>query len=126
MSNQKQISNVPMVLGIIGGILGLPAAVCSGACAAGMSTLAEGATEQTSSDAGTTFLWIGLIAAILGLVSSFLYKKNSKTWGGMMVLAGILSGVTLVTFNLLSLIVCILFLIGGVISLTIKKPVLAS
>jgi hypothetical protein len=126
MENQKQISNAPMILGIIGGILGLPAAICSGACAAGISTLAEGATEQTSSDAGTTFLWIGLIAAILGLVSSFLYKKNTKTWGGVMVLAGILAGVTLVTFNILSLIVCILFLIGGVISLTIKKPVLAS
>ena len=126
MSNQKQISNVPMILGIIGGILGLPAAICSGACAAGLSTLAEGATEKTSSDAGAAFLWIGLIAAILGLVSSFLYKKNSKTWGGVMILAGILSGVTLVTFNMLSLVVCILFLIGGIISLTQKKPELAN
>lgn len=115
-----------MILGIIGGILGLPAAVCSGACAAGMSTLAEGATEQSSTDTGTTFLWIGLIAAILGLVSSFLYKKNSKTWGGLMILAGILSAVTLVTFNVLSLVVCILFLIGGVIALTQKKPVLVT
>ncbi|HEX6427790.1 MAG TPA: DUF4064 domain-containing protein [Niastella sp.] len=125
MSNQK-ISNAPMILGIIGGILGLPAAVCSGACAAGMSTLAEGATEQTSSNAGNTFLWIGLISAILGLVSSFLYKKNTKTWGGLMLLAGILSAVTLVTFNVLSLVVCILFLIGGVIALTQKKPVLVT
>src|SRR5213075_268389 len=100
MNNQKQISNVPMVLGIIGGVLGLPAAICSGACAAGISTLAEGATEKTSNNAGNTFLWIGLIAAILGLVSSFLYKKNTKTWGGLMILAGILSAVTLVTFNI--------------------------
>lgn len=125
MSTQK-ISNVPMILGIIGGILGLPAAICSGACAAGLSTLAEGANEQTSNAAGSTFLWIGLISAILGLVSAFMYKKNSKMWGGMMVLAGILAGVTLVTFNILSFIVCILFLIGGVISLTQKKPVLAN
>jgi len=36
MSNEKQISNAPMILGIIGGILGLPAAICSGACAAGL------------------------------------------------------------------------------------------
>jgi len=42
----------------------------------------------------------------------------------MMLLAGILAGVTLVTFSFLSFIVCILFLIGGVISLTQKKPVL--
>jgi hypothetical protein len=126
MSNQKQISNVPMVLGIIGGILGLPAAFCAGACAAGVSTLAEGATAESVSDAGNTFLWIGLISAILGLASAFLYKKNTKTWGGLMLLAGILSGVTLITFNLLSLAVCILFLIGGVISLTQKKPVLVN
>lgn len=125
MNNQKQISNVPMILGIIGGVLGLPAAICSGACAAGISTLAEGATEKTSNTAGNTFLFIGLISAILGLVCSFLYKKNPKTWGGLMILAGILSAVTLVTFNILSLVVCILFLIGGVIALTQKKPALA-
>ncbi len=43
-----------------------------------------------------------------------------------MILAGVLSMITLVTFNILSLMVCILFLIGGVISLTQKKPVLAN
>ena len=122
MDNQKQISNAPMVLGIIGGILGLPAALCSSACAAGLSTLAEGANKQSVADAGNTFLWIGLIAALIGLVSSFLYKKNPKGWGAMMLFAGILSGITLVTFNFLSFVVCILFLIGGVIALTQKKP----
>jgi RsiW-degrading membrane proteinase PrsW (M82 family) len=121
MSKEKQISNAPMILGIIGGILGLPAAICSGACAAGLSTLADGATKQSTDNAGSAFLWIGLIAAILGLVSAFLYKKDSKKWGVMMIIAGLLSGVTLVTFNLLSFIVCILFLIGGVISLTQKN-----
>ncbi|WP_353168200.1 DUF4064 domain-containing protein [Flavobacterium sp.] len=121
MSNEKQISNAPMILGIIGGILGLPAAICSGACAAGLSTLADGATKQSTDNSGSAFLWIGLIAAILGLVSAFLYKKDSKKWGVMMIIAGLLSGVTLVTFNLLSFIVCILFLIGGVISLTQKN-----
>ena len=121
MGNEKQISNAPMILGIIGGILGLPAAICSGACAAGLSTLADGATKQSTDNAGSAFLWIGLIAAILGLVSAFLYKKDSKKWGVMMIIAGLLSGVTLVTFNLLSFIVCILFLIGGVISLTQKN-----
>lgn len=122
MENVKQISNGPMILGIIGGILGLPAAICSGACAAGLSTLADGATTQSSTDAGSAFLWIGLIAALIGLVSAFLYKKNPKGWGAMMILAGILSGITLVTFNFLSFVVCILFLIGGVIALTQKKP----
>ncbi len=122
---QKPISNAPMILGIIGGILGLPAAICSGACAAGLSTLADGATKQSSQDAGNVFMWLGLIAAIVGLASAFLYKKNPKGWGAMMLLAGILSGITLVTFNFLSFVVCILFLIGGVIALTQKKPSVA-
>ena len=122
MSNQNQISNAPLVLGIIGGILGLPAAICSGACAAGFSSLTDNATQQTSTEALKVFLWIGLLAAFIGLISAFLYKKQPKFWGAMMVLAGILSGITLVTFNFLSFIVCILFLIGGVISLTQNKP----
>jgi len=124
MENQKQISNAPMILSIIGGILGLPAAICSGACAAGLSTLADGATEKSSNDAGSMFLWIGLIGAMLGLASAFLYKKNTKVWGLMMLLAGVLFGITLVTFNILSFIVCVLFLISGVISLTQKKSTL--
>lgn len=121
MNNQKQISNAPMILGIIGGILGLPAAICSGACAAGLSTLAEGATKHSSQDAGNVFLWFGLIAALLGLVSAFLYKKNPKIWGILMLLAGILAGITLITFNFLSLVVCILLLIGGLIAISQKK-----
>ena len=124
MSNdQQQISNTPMILGIIGGIIGLPAAVCSGACAAGLSSLAKSSDRQSIDDAASVFLWLGLIAALIGLVSAFLYKKNPKGWGAMMVLAGILSGITLVTFNFLSFVVTILFLIGGLISLTQKQQV---
>jgi hypothetical protein len=124
-NNQKPISNAPMILGIIGGILGLPAAICSGACAAGLSSFSDKATSESSAEMGSVFLWIGIIAALIGLASSFLYKKNSKVWGGMMLLAGILSGVTLITFNFLSLIVTILFLIGGVISMTQPKLAIA-
>lgn len=125
MDNQYKVSNVPMILGIIGGILGLPAAVCSGACAAGFSSMAEGTTTQSAADTGTVFLWIGLISAILGLVAAFMYKKNTKTWGILMIIAGVLSCITLMTFNILSLIVAALFLIGGIVSLNQKKPILA-
>lgn len=121
--NQK-ISNAPMILGIIGGILGLPAAICSGACAAGLSSLSENATVEGTNAAGNTFLWLGLVAAILGLISAFLYKKNPKGWGWAMIIAGIVSGITLITFNILSLVVTILFLIGGIIAITQKKPVI--
>jgi len=116
MENQKQISNAPMILGIIGGVLGLPAALCSGACAAVLENASSNSTDSASS-----FLWIGLLSALMGLISSFVYKKNPKIWGGIMLLAGVLSAITLVTFNFLSLVVTILFLIGGLISLSQKN-----
>ena len=122
MDNKYKVSNVPKVLGIIGGILGLPAAICSGACAAGFSSLADGATEQSAADTGSIFMWIGLVSALVGLIAAFLYKQNTKLWGALMIVAGVLALITLVTFNILSLIVAILFLIGGIIALNQKKP----
>jgi hypothetical protein len=49
-----------------------------------------------------------------------MYKKNTKLWGGLMILGGVLAGITLVTFNVLSLIVAILLLIGGIMSVMVK------
>jgi len=125
MENQQQITNTPMILGIIGGILGIPAAFCSGACAAGMSAIAtadkaDNVSQAAASGAGTAFMILGLLAAVLGLVSAFMYKKNTKLWGGLMILGGVLAGITLVTFNILSLIVAILLLIGGLLAVMVK------
>lgn len=122
MENQKQISVAPMVLGIIGGVLGLPAAVCSGACAAGITAAADGSASASSTDTGMVFMWLGIVAAVLGFVSSFLYRKSPKLWGAIMILAAVISGITLLTFNILSLIVCILFLIGGVLAMVQPNP----
>ena len=113
-----------MSLSLFGAILAIPAAIYSGACATGLSTLGDGATKLFTDDAGIRFLLIGLNSALIGLASAFLHKKNPKPWGAMMLFAGILSGVTLTTFNFLSFAVCILFLIGGVISLTQNRSVL--
>lgn len=121
MGKQKSISNAPMVLGIIGGILGLPTAFCSGLCAAGISGFAEDATKQSIEETTYVFMWIGLIAALLGLISAFLYRTSPKLWGIVMLLAALLSGITLLTFNFMSFIICILFLIGGFIALAQKK-----
>lgn len=124
MSNQKEISNTPMVLGIIGGILGLPSAFCSGACAGCFAVITSSTDELNKNNISETvniFLYLGLISSILGLISSFLYKQNQRRWGLMMVFAGILSVINVFSFNFLSLIVCILFLIGGGIILSGDK-----
>lgn len=121
MGKQKSISNAPMVLGIIGGILGLPTAFCSGLCAAGISGFAQDATKQSIEESAYVFMWLGFIAALLGLISAFLYRSSPKLWGIVMLLAALLSGITLFTFNLMSFVICILFLIGGGIAVTQKK-----
>src|SRR5579863_8024513 len=101
MENQQKITNVPMILGIIGGILAIPAAFCSGACAAGMPAIATAdkagnVSQAAATGMGSLFMILGLAAAVLGLVSAFMYKKNTKMWGGIMILAAILAGITLI------------------------------
>ncbi|MDR2120955.1 MAG: hypothetical protein LBP64_08820 [Tannerella sp.] len=41
MTEVKGTSNVPLIMGIIGGVLGLPSAICAGLCVAFIETAAE-------------------------------------------------------------------------------------
>ncbi|MBS1587520.1 MAG: DUF4064 domain-containing protein [Bacteroidetes bacterium] len=120
---QKPISSAPMILGIIGGVIGLPSAVCSGACAAGISSMASNTTKEEAASTGNTFMWIGLIGAILGFIAAFLYKRKPGTWGLMMLIAGLLSLINLVSLNMMALIPGTLFIIGGAIALSQKNRV---
>ncbi len=120
MSKKRGTSIVPMLMGIIGAVMQLPGAVCAGACAAGVSA-AGGAASKSSSDAGSNFMMIGLIAALIGFVCAFFGKKSPVFAGVGLLIAAVLSGITLVTFNIFSLIALILFLIGGVMALVQKK-----
>ncbi len=122
---QKPISNAPMILGIIGGVIGLPSAVCSGACAAGISSVADNTTAEQASQAGDAFMWISLIAALLGLVAAFLYKKKPGMWGAIMLLAGLVSLVGLASLNMAALIPAILFIVGGAMALSQRGRVAA-
>ncbi|CDZ24732.1 putative secreted protein [[Clostridium] cellulosi] len=121
MAKVRGTSNAPMILGIIGGVLGIPGSICSGACAAGLTSLSEGATTEVTNAAGNTFMIIGLIGSILGLVFGILAKKMPIPAGILMLVATVLVGITLVTFSFLNLAVVILFLIGAIISFTQKK-----
>lgn len=118
---QKPISGAPMVLGIIGGVIGLPSSVCSGACAAGISSMADHTTAEEAARTGSTFMWIGLIAALLGFIAAFMYKRGPGTWGFIMLLAGLLSLVPLVALNMMALVPATLFIIGGAILISQKN-----
>ncbi len=120
MAKVRGTSTAPLVLGVIGGVLGLPAAVCSGACAAGLSSL--GTTSQDAVNAaGNAFMAMGLIGAVLAIIFSCFAKKNPYLAGGMLIVSTILNALTLITFNFLSLIVVVLLLIAAILCFTQKK-----
>lgn len=110
---------MPMIMGIIGGVLGIPGSFCAGACAAGI-TGATGHSAQ-STEIGNFYLMMGLVSAIAGLVFGILAKRYPRLSGIVMIVAAILGGITLIAGNMISLVVAILFLIGGFMSIFQKK-----
>jgi hypothetical protein len=107
-------------MGIIGGVLSLPSAICSGAVAAGVSSLSNGA--KSAAAAGDTFMGICIIGGILGLIGGIMGKKSPTLAGIMMIIAVLFVGITAIpTMNLLGVISAILFLIGAAFCFTQKK-----
>ncbi|WP_196888366.1 DUF4064 domain-containing protein [Aureivirga sp. CE67] len=145
---EKGTSSAPMILGIIGGVIGIPSALCAGVCgtvAGGlgaanlekMGELNENATEEdvvnalnsinesgiseAASTTGSIILWVGIIAAILGLVGGIMGKPKPTVAGALMILAALMAMSSVFVGNLLSLLVGALFLIGGILCFTQKK-----
>lgn len=120
MAKVRGTSNAPMVLGIVGGALGLPASLCSGICAATVEELAD------SSSSGLTefYLYGTAIISIALIVVSCFSKKSPKAVGALMLLGTALGGFLFAcSFNILGIIAMILTLIGGILSLVQKTEV---
>lgn len=116
-------SSAPMVLGIIGGVLDLPAAVCGAACAGGMVGIADetGTGELAASAAGGTMA-MGIAAGVLAIVFGCMAKRNPKLAGICMMVSAILNlAVVVMSMNFMAIISLILILIGSIISFTQKK-----
>jgi len=113
-------------MGIIGGVLGLPASICSSACAGCVGTIADLAEETTTqgSEAATFYLALGIIGAIAGLIGGVLGKRLPNISGIMMLISAVMVGITGFVGNLLAWVVAILFLIGGAFCLAQKKEVI--
>lgn len=77
MSSEK--SSVPLIMGIIGGVIGLPSALCAGACTAGLMSLSESAAD--AGEIGSFYLWMGVIGAVVGLYAGIIGKSKSKLSG---------------------------------------------
>jgi hypothetical protein len=120
MSKKRGTSNIPIVLGIIASVLQLPGAICAGACAAGLSSLADKSTKE-GSELGQFYMMAGLLAVLVGFIGS-LYGKKSPNFSGVLLLsATVLTGINLITFNFFSLISVILFLIATIFAFVQKK-----
>ena len=120
MAKIRGTSSAPMILGIIGGLMGIPASFCAGACVAGIGG-AAGAAD--ASEIGTFYLGMCLVGSLMGLVFGFLSKRSPKLSGIMLILAAMMTGFTLIAGNMIALICGILFLIAGAISLAQKTEV---
>ena len=120
MSKKRGTSSVPMIMGIIGTVFQLPGAVCSGACAAGLGSVA-GESQKAVNDVADFYMGLGLVAALLGFICGLLGKRNPVFAGIGLLIAAILSGITLITFNFFSMVALILFLLGSIFAFVQKK-----
>ncbi|ACL68948.1 DUF4064 domain-containing protein [Halothermothrix orenii] len=119
----KEVSSAPLILGIIGGVLGIPASFCAGACAGFITAMSS--TAEEASAVADFYMWVCLIGAVLGLIFAIRSKKSPKSSGIVMIIAAVLTGFTVIAGNGLALIAGILFLIAGILSINEAKKVAA-
>jgi hypothetical protein len=109
---QRGTSNVPLIMGIIGAVLMLPALFCS-ACAAGVAAgMGEG-------DATAILMIIGVLPIVLGIVGGVKGKSSPIVSMALLLAAAVLAliGWILVAFtSMFHLAALILFIIGGIMA----------
>ena len=115
MAKVRGTSNAPLVLVIVGGVLRLPAAICSGVCAA--------AVDMGEDSGLTEFYLYGTAIISIALIVLACFTKKSPMLAGILMLLCTACGVILfaVTMNLLGIIAMVVTLIGGILSLVQKK-----
>ncbi|MDR2965854.1 MAG: hypothetical protein LBU88_08770 [Treponema sp.] len=117
---KKGTSIVPMIMGIIGGVLSLPSAICSGACAAGLSSLATDTDSAVA--AGNVFMGLGIVGGLLGLIGGIMGKPLPIPAGLIMLVSVVLVSIMAIpTVNFLGIICAILLLIGAALCFAQKK-----
>ncbi|SHJ99381.1 zinc-ribbon domain-containing protein [Hespellia stercorisuis] len=114
-------SNAPIILGITGGALGLPSALCSSMCS-GMVGAMDSA--ESANELGSFYLVGMLIGSVIAIVFACYSRKAPKTAGIMLIVATIMiGGLSVFSFNLLGIISAILTLIAGIICFLQKKNI---
>jgi len=107
-------SSAPLILGIIGFVLSLPAILCAGVCAV------------ASAGIGTAGLVFFILAGIIGLIFGILAKSQPVISGIFLLVAAFFALLAIIFCPIQwfwGLIILILFLIGGIVSLNNKEEV---
>lgn len=118
-TKMRGTSTAPIVLGIVGGVLDLPFALCSGACVAGIVSMED---SNYSSTVGNIWIAVGVIAGIIAIVFACMAKKNPKLAGIMLIISTVMSALCFFpTLNIMGFIATILTLIGAILCFTQKK-----
>ena len=73
---KKGTSNAPLILGIIGTVLNIPAAMCGAACGSIIKSAGDAGGSSSASFIGGSIIAISVIAGLSGLVGGILGKSN--------------------------------------------------
>lgn len=120
MAKVKGTSTAAMVLGVVGGVLDLPFALCSGVCAG--AAMGMGDETELVEFATNFYLGLGVVAGIIAIIFGCMAKKAPKLAGGMLIFSTLLSLVCFgFTWNFAGLIATALTLIGAILCFTQKK-----
>ena len=119
---KKGTSNAPLILGIIGTVINIPAAMCGAACGEIIKAAGDAGDSSSASLIGSSILAISVIAGLSGLIGGIMAKPNPAAGGILMILATILSGLEIFGGGgFIAFIVFILFLIGAIFCFIQKK-----
>lgn len=116
MAKLRGTSKVPMVLGLIGGLLGVPCTLVS-------LSMAESAGAEIVA-AAQLYLYFAFVGIGIGFVFSLLAKRAPLLSGTMQLVAAASVGISIIGAFALNVPTFLLFLIGAVITYAQKREVL--
>jgi hypothetical protein len=117
---KKGTSAVPLVMGIIGGVLSMASGICSGACMTGLGSLAM---DPNAASYGGTIMGFGIFGGLLGIIGGIMGKPLPMPAGIIMLISFILVIIMFIfnVTNILGIICAIILLIGAAFCFAQKK-----
>ncbi len=119
---------VPIICGVLGGIIMIPGSIISSNTAyERIKDYAPGFTaefyspEQQNDDVRNLWVTIGIVAAIIGIISAVLTLWFPSGFGKSLILCSLVSAFVMIAFNVLVLVGVILFAFGGAYAMLVIK-----